>query len=200
MKKNKLEIYGTWGFIKLAIYYIRTKISVPSARLIRFPIEIRGKKFIDFGTSLTTGVGCRIEAFPFKKQTNIIKFGHNIEINDYVHIAGIESVSLGNNVLIASKVYISDIQHGCYQSNCNHDNPESIPKDRPLSSNPVNIEDNVWLGESVSVMPGVTIGRGTIVGANSVVCKSLPQNVIAVGSPAKPIKKFNFDLRKWEKI
>jgi lipopolysaccharide O-acetyltransferase len=49
-------------------------------------------------------------------------------------------------------------------------------------------------------LPGVTIGRGTIVGANSVVSKNLPDYVIAVGSPARPIKKFNFQTQKWEKI
>jgi lipopolysaccharide O-acetyltransferase len=49
-------------------------------------------------------------------------------------------------------------------------------------------------------LPGVTIGKGTIVGANSVVAKSLPANVIAIGTPAKPIKKFNFETSRWEKI
>ena len=69
-----------------------------------------------------------------------------------------------------------------------------------MFSKPVVIEDNVWLCEFVSVLPGVTIGKGTIVGANSVVSKSLPPNVIAVGSPAKIVKKYNFTTQKWEKI
>ncbi|MFW2124843.1 acetyltransferase, partial [Acinetobacter ursingii] len=73
------------------------------------------------------------------------------------------------------------------------------PTDRTLSVKSVKIQNNVWLGEFVSVLPGVTIGEGTIVGANSVVTKSLPPYVIAVGSPAKPIKFYNFDTRKWEK-
>ena len=101
---------------------------------------------------------------------------------------------------MASKIYISDCSHGSYACNENDSSPLSIPKNRKMFSNPVNIEDNVWLGEFVSVLPGVTIGKGTIVGANSVVSKSLPPNVIAVGTPAKPIKKFNFDNNKWEKI
>jgi lipopolysaccharide O-acetyltransferase len=111
-----------------------------------------------------------------------------------------ESVIIGNNVLLASKIYISDCSHGCYSGNVNDSNPDTLPVDRPLFSNPIIIEDNVWLGEFVSVLPGVTIGKGTIVGANSVVSKSLPPNVIAVGSPAKPIKKFNFQTSRWEKI
>ena len=62
------------------------------------------------------------------------------------------------------------------------------------------IEDNVWIGEFVSVLPGVTIGKGTIVGANSVVSRSLPEYVIAVGIPAIPIKKYNFQHSRWEKF
>lgn len=198
---SKFDIYGFWGMLRMMIYLARTKIFFMRARLIRFPIEIRGKKYIDFGINLTTGKGCRIEAYPFYSKRMILEFGNDIEINDYVHIAGISSVHIGNNVLIASKVYISDIQHGSYSGlDFIHSSPDIRPNDRPLSAKPIFIEDNVWLGESVSVMPGVLIGKGTIVGANSVVSKSLPPNVIAVGSPAKPIKKFNFDTQKWEKI
>jgi acetyltransferase-like isoleucine patch superfamily enzyme len=90
--------------------------------------------------------------------------------------------------------------HGSYAGNENDSNPNITPAERKLFSNPIIIEDNVWLGEFVSVLPGVKIGKGTIVGANSVVSKSLPDYVIAVGSPAKPIKKFNFQNSRWEKI
>lgn len=121
-------------------------------------------------------------------------------MNDYVHITAMESVVIGNNVLLASKIYISDCSHGSYLGDEFDSHPDSIPKERDMYSKPVVIEDNVWLGEFVSVLPGVTIGKGTIVGANSVVSKSLPAFVIAVGTPAKPIKKFNFQTERWEII
>jgi lipopolysaccharide O-acetyltransferase len=102
---------------------------------------------------------------------------------------------------MASKIFISDLNHGCYEGNFSEQSsPRVRPNFRPLSAKHVIIEDNVWIGESVSILPGVTIGEGTIVGANSVVTKSLPANVIAVGSPAKPIKKFNFETSRWEKL
>ncbi|WP_238555015.1 DapH/DapD/GlmU-related protein [Chryseobacterium sp. P1-3] len=110
-------------------------------------------------------------------------------MNDYVHITAMEKVQIGNNVLFASKIYVSDCSHGSYAGDNNDSSPDSIPHERKLFSKPVIIEDNVWLGEFVSVLPGVTIGKGTIVGANSLVSKSLPPYVIAVGIPAKPIKK-----------
>jgi acetyltransferase-like isoleucine patch superfamily enzyme len=120
-------------------------------------------------------------------------------MNDYVHITAMESVKIGDNVLLASKIYISDCAHGSYSGDKNDSHPAIAPDKRPLYSKPVLIEDNVWLGEFVSVLPGVTIGKGTIVGANSVVSKNLPPYIIAVGTPAKPIKKFNFETNKWEK-
>lgn len=169
-----------------------------NARLIRFPIDLRGKKYIKVSKGFTTGVGCRLEAYPINGMKTLF-FGDNFQMNDYVHITARESVIIGNNVLFASKIYISDCSHGSYSGNEFDSNPDTIPLDRLLLTKPVVINDNVWLGEFVSVLPGVTIGKGTIVGANSVVSKSLPPYVIAVGSPAKAIKKYNFKSQRWEK-
>ena len=194
-----MKKYGLSQIFYLSYCKFRTLFIFPNARIIRFPIDIRGKKYIQVSKGFTTGIGCRIEAYP-ETDKKVLFFGENFQMNDYVHITAMENVKIGNNVLLASKIYISDCSHGSYAGNENDSSPLSIPKNRKKFSNPVNIEDNVWLGEFVSVLPGVTIGKGTIVGANSVVSKSLPPNVIAVGTPAKPIKKFNFDNNKWEKI
>lgn len=194
-----INTYGFFGLINMFFNLIRTKIIFPQAKIIRFPIDIRGKKYIEISKGLATGVGCRVEAYPENNQKTLF-IGENFQMNDYVHITARKSVKIGNNVLLASKIYISDCSHGSYLGNENDSTPDSIPHDRPLFSKPVVIEDNVWLGEFVSVLPGVTIGKGSIIGANSLVSKSIPPNVIAVGSPAKPIKKFNFTTSNWEKI
>lgn len=195
----KFKSYSFLQLIKLLYFKARTFLVFKKARLIRFPIDIRGKKFIEIGKGFTTGVGCRIEAYP-EGNKKILFIGDNFQMNDYVHITAMESVQIGKNVLFASKIYISDCSHGSYNGDKNDSSPLQIPKDRPMYSKPVIIEDNVWLGEFVAVLPGVKIGKGTIVGANSVVSKSLPENVIAVGIPAKPIKKYNFQTQTWEKI
>jgi lipopolysaccharide O-acetyltransferase len=111
-----------------------------------------------------------------------------------------KGVTIGDNVLIASKVFISDLNHGSYGANDIHDSPNIPPNSRELHAQSIVIEENVWLGETVCVLGGVTIGKGTIVGANSVVSKSLPPYVIAVGAPAKPVKKYNFENEKWERV
>ncbi len=194
-----IKKYGFLGVLKLVYFFIRTKWLQVNARLIRFPIDIRGKKYIDFGNNLTTGVGCRIEAFP-ENEAICLVFGNDIQLNDYVHITASSSVKIGNNVLMASKIYISDTIHGSYLGNDNDSSPDIPPFKRINSFKPVEIKDNVWIGEFVSILPGVTIGKGAIIGANSVVSKDIPEFTIAVGAPAIPIKKYNFDLNKWEKI
>lgn len=195
-----IATYGFLGMIRMFFNLIKTKLTFTNARIIRFPIDIRGKKYIHISEGFTTGVGCRIEAYPKDQKTKTLFIGKDFQMNDYVHITAMESVVIGNNVLLASKIYISDCAHGSYSGDENDSHPDIAPDKRPLFSKPVFIEDNVWLGEFVSVLPGVTIGKGTIVGANSVVSKSLPPYVIAVGAPAKPIKQFNFTTNNWEKI
>lgn len=193
MKRSISEI------LYLARCLFFTKLSIPKARMIRLPIDIRGKKGIDFGTGLTTGYGCRIESFS-EDGSKTLFFGNKVQINDYCHINALKSVRIGDNVLIASKVFITDLEHGSYVGDENDSQPSSIVNDRTLSSKPVVIGNNVWIGELCSVLPGVTIGENSIIGANSVVTKSIPANSIAVGNPAKVIKQFNFSTNKWERV
>lgn len=199
---NLIARYGWYGVIRLffSIFFSKVLLS-KKVRIVRYPFYIRGNMYIDWGSSFTSGVNLRIDADPLEAVKNqcVLHLGHNVQVNDYVHIGAVNKVVIGNNVLIASKVYISDHNHGNYKGfeQCS---PDTDPAKRPIISSPILIEDNVWLGEQVSVLPGVTIGKGSIIGANSVVSKSIPANCIAVGIPAKVIKKFNYTTNKWEKI
>jgi len=194
-----LKKYGFFNISKLCMSLIYTKLNFNHARLIRLPIDIRNKHCIDFGVGLTTGSYCRIEAYPLDERSEVITFGKNVQINDFVHITAMENVYIGNNVLLASKIYISDCSHGYYDGKSNDSIPDTHPIDREYKTAPVRIEDNVWIGESVSILPGVTVGENSIIGANSVVTKNIPANCIAVGNPARVIKKYNFETKIWEK-
>ena len=198
--RDKLAQYGWFGLFQLFYYFIYTKLFYSSSRLIRLPFDVRGKRFIDFGKSLTTGIGCRLEAYPINKRDKVLLIGNNVELNDYVHITAMTGVFIGNNVLMASKIYISDCTHGFYEGSSKDSSPEQIPNAREFNMAPVHIEDNVWIGESVSILPGVTIGKGAIIGANSVVTKNIPSDCIAVGVPAKVVKEYNFEKKIWERI
>lgn len=198
-----LRRYGILGSLRLLISLVFTKIFFRNARLIRLPFDIRNRRNIILGKNLTTGFGCRIEAFPTQanKDKILLKIGKDVQINDYVHIAASESVVIGDHVLMASKIFITDISHGDYSESADELNfPDTPPHLRPLFTKPVIIEDNVWIGEFVSVLPGVTIGKGSVIGSNSVVTKSILPNSIAVGSPAKVVKRFDTVQKKWLKV
>lgn len=194
-----LSKYGFTGSVYLFFCAVRTKLTFSNARLIRFPIDIRGKKYIQVGKEFTTGRGCRLEALPADGMADkVLLIGSNVQMNDYVHITATVSVQIGNHVLIASKVYISDVAHGHYGSQAGPLNyPGTSPASRPLTSDPVCIEDNVWLGDGVCILPGVTIGKGSIIGANAVVTKNIPPASIAIGIPARVIKKFDEEKKEW---
>lgn len=194
--------YGVLGLLRLAKNIIYTKLFISyNARLVRLPTYIRGAKFIDFGKNLTLGVGVRLDAFSLANQLQpTLIFGNNVQLNDYVHIGAGMEVRIGNNVLIASKVFISDHNHGTYSGNQGCDNPQTPPSLRKLNAKPVVIEDNVWIGEHVSILPGVTIGFGSVVGTGSVVTKNVSAMSMVVGNPAKIIKKFDKKTSSWQAV
>ncbi len=193
--------YSISEILKNILSLIYTKLFYKGARLIRMPIYVRGKKFLEFDVGFTTGYNCRLEMFGsnFELDKKLI-IGKNCKIGDNVHIAASEKVIIGDNCLMASKIYISDISHGNYSGDNDHSSPYISPDDRKLYSKPIIIGKNVWLGENVCVLMGVNIGNGCIIGANSVVNKSIPDNCIAVGVPAKIIKIWNSEIEKWECI
>lgn len=190
---NKYSISETLSNVYALIC---TKIFYKNARLIRRPIYMRGKSSITFGVGLTTGHSCRFDLPGGQKKTLFI--GRNCEIGDNVHIVAHQSVIIGDNCLLASKIFISDTNHGDYSGD-NQSSPEVPPNDRQLTTRPVSIGNNVWIGENVCILPGVNIGDGCIIGANSVVNKDIPKNCIAAGIPAKVVKYYNKDRNIWEK-
>ncbi|PTS95971.1 acetyltransferase [Pedobacter sp. HMWF019] len=198
---NVFRRYGFLGVFHLICSKIITMIIMPKAKIIRLPIDIRNKGLMKIGKGFTTGRGCRLEVEDYEdKRITKLFIGENVQLNDSVHITAMEKVIIGNNVLMASKIYISDCSHGSYAGDEFDSRPDSKPQERLYKTSPVYIEDNVWLGEFVSVLPGVTIGEGSIIGTMSVVTKSIPPYSIAVGTPAKVIKQFNFDTNNWQKI
>ena len=101
-------------------------------------------------------------------------------------------IEIGNDVLFASNVLITSENHGI-------DPETSIPyMNQELTGNEVSIGDGCWIGEKVIILPGVKIGKKCVIGAGSVVTKSVPDFSIAVGNPAKVIKRYDFSKKKWE--
>lgn len=191
-----LRWYGLSGGIRVGAQYIFTWLKYPGARLIRSPRYIRSVRRIEFGNGFTSGVGLRLDI----EKHGAIKLGEHIQVNDYVHIAVIDRVEIGSNCLIASRVFISDHNHGRFDGNHPDDAPGVPPAKRRLTARPVKIGRNVWIGESVCVMPGVTIGDGAVIGAGSVVTRDVPENCVAVGNPARVIRRFDPVSNEWQRV
>ena len=160
---------------------------------------IRGIENFQIGENFSAGKGFWLEArdkYQGQYFSPKIVIGENVSISFWSHITAIESVRIGNNVMIGSKVLIIDHNHGCYGPDF-HDAPDSPPYLRDLISGPVVIGDNVWIGDGVIVMPNAIIGSGCVIGANAVVRGLIPPNTIAVGSPARPVKMFDSSSKRW---
>ena len=152
------------------------------------------------GDGLTTGVNVRLDAFAPTGSQPVLRIGRHVQLNDAVHIGAVERVEIGDHTLIASRVFISDHNHGIYNERDIGSNPTVPPVERPLVSKPVKIGCNVWIGEQVCILPGVTIGDGAIVGAGSIVTKDVPARSIVVGNPAKVIRMFDEEIGEWVRI
>ncbi len=200
MNQQLKNSYSFFDKCKLVYWLIKTKLLWPKARIIRFPFTLRGRRFVNLGCGLTTGHGCRIEAFSQDGDKSIKLFlGKNVQINDYVHLCALQSVRIGNQVLLASHVYISDNSHGCYKGTKEDASPDTAPIHRDYHIASVEIGDNVWIGEGAIILPGVTIGFGSIIGAHSVVNRNVPPECIVAGVPARIIKKYDRIKRGWYK-
>lgn len=151
-------------------------------------IMLKNPQYISIGDNFQALYNLRLEAWD-KHNNNVfipeIIIGNNVSLNSDVHIAAIEAVTIGNNVLIASRVYISDHSHG----GTDLETLKIPPSKRLLVAKPINIEDNVWIGEGACILPGVTIGKNSIIGANAVVTKSFPPFSVIAGVPAKTLIK-----------
>ena len=170
--------YSFSEFIKTGYSLVITKITTPQARLIRRPVYMRGGKSVEGAKGLTTGRFCRFDLDGTKKTLFI---GDNCEIGDNVHIVALNKVVIGNNVLAASKVFISDTNHGSYRGD-NISDHSMPPNERELVKGETYIGDNVWIGENAVILSGSKIGDGCVIGANAVITKDIPANSIVVGA------------------
>lgn len=102
-------------------------------------------------------------------------------------------VTIGNDIRLAQNITLSGLNH-------NYEEITLPIHEQGVSTSPIVIEDETWIGANVVVVAGVTIGKHSIVAAGSVVTKDVPPYSVAVGNPARIIKQYNFETSSWEKI
>lgn len=206
VRKLRLPLPALLGYLMAAVsskIWSLYLLQVGKRFHIGLGARIQGARFVQIGSGFHAGRFLWIEAvgryIDFEYSPSV-RIGNDVVFSEFVHVAATTEVTIGDGVLLGSRVHITDHSHGVYGGN-EQSVPTTPPSRRQLSSGrPVRVERNVWLGDGVTVLPGVTIGAGTIVGANSVVSKDLPPEVMAVGSPARAIKRFDAASSTWVSI
>ena len=164
--------------------------------------RVLGSRCISFGRNVYAERNLWLEAvasYSSQRFQPQITIGDYVSFSDGVHISAITSIVIGSHCLFGSKSYVSDHNHGIYRGD-QQSNPDEPPAQRTLGGGgPVVIEENVFIGENAVIIGPATIGRGAVIGANSVVSGVVPANTIVAGAPAKPIKLFNSKTGTWDK-
>jgi lipopolysaccharide O-acetyltransferase len=152
--------------------------------VLQLPIRLGGTRRIAIGTGVFVGSHSWLQSIedPAGGGAPALEIGDGVSISGMAHITAARSVRLGANVLLARNVFISDHNHRFDEIGA----PVLDQGIQPPRS--VVIEDGAWIGENVVVLPGVTIGRGAVVGANSVVSSDVPERSVAVGAPARVVR------------
>lgn len=186
---------GILYHIKLAKYFFREFRRVIRIKKMHFrmhhqhglsvgrSVEIRSPQNLVLGNnvSLDSNALLHCGGFEWCNYKGKIQLGDNVYIGPNSVLFGAGDIVIGNNVLISPCVVITSHQHTFQE--------KGIPvRDQPTEFNAVTIEDDVWVGSNAVILPGVTIGKGAIIGAGAVVTQDIPQFSMAVGVPARVVK------------
>lgn len=152
----------------------------PGSRIC-LPFRTGNGAAISIGDNVLIGANCMLMVPSDDAPSPALIIGNRVRMN-MTAITAVQSVIIEDGVAMARGVYISDHSHG-------FTDPDTFIRDQPLDRiAPVLIKQGAWLGLNVMVMPGVTIGRNAVIGANAVVRSDVPDYGVAVGSPARVIR------------
>lgn len=143
-------------------------------------IEIGDNVFFSHSTFLTAW-----DSYGSQRFSPSIKIANNCHFGAYIHITSINRIEIGDGCLTGKWVTITDNSHGTTSV----EELTIAPIERELySKGPVVIGKNVWIGDKATILPGITIGEGSVIGANAVVTKDVPPYSIVAGNPAQILK------------
>ena len=160
---------------------------------IVYPCSLQGhgqkKIFIGNNTNIQSHciLGCWVK-YGNQSFSPSLTIGNHCSIGEFNHISACNKITIGDGLLTGRYVYIGDNAHG----GLSWEEAEIPPSQRPLTSKgEIKIGKNVWIGDKVAILSGVTIGDNVIIGANSIVTHDIPSNCVAVGISAKIVKELN---------
>lgn len=157
------------------------------------PLRLYNPENISIGNNTYINEMAWLSAIPLTGASSCtLSIGHNCRIGDFSHIFATESIEIKDEVLIANNVYIADNAHNYSDINI------PVHRQNILQLKKVVIGYGSWLGEHVCVI-GASVGNHSVIGANSVVTKDIPDYCVAVGAPARVVKRYDFDNKCWRK-
>jgi len=168
--------------LKKIYSYSQSKIGFKSFgknSAIKLPYRIWNKDCIEIGNNVfivENSFFAISKIFKYQKFTPKVKIGDNVRIGSNFFLSSIDEISIEENVIISDRVFISDHAHQY----------KDVKKP--------------FIGVNAVIMPGVVIGKNSVVGASSVVTKSIPDFSVVGGIPARIIKKYSKKTKKWEKV
>ncbi len=178
---------------RLWMALIRNKFNQLGNSSINFPYIITGYRFISIGDNVTILNHIWLNAMATTGKKPLLLIGDNTRINRNGTISAIKKVEIGKNVSIGENVFITDNTHEF------RDVTVPIKKQPITFVNETIVGDHTWIGTNVTII-GVKIGKHCVIGANSVVTRNIPDYSVAVGSPARVIKRFNSKTQLWEPV
>jgi len=133
-----------------------------------------------------------VKTYEGVKYDPIIIFRNNVSVQQNLHLTCATKIEIGKNTAIAANVSITDINHP-------YDDIQKPIEKQPITTMSVCIGEDCKIYNNTVILPGVTIGKHCIIGANSVVKGNFPDYSVIVGAPAKIVKRFSFEKRAWLK-
>lgn len=187
--KHKIK---TWGaLIKFKVQAISKNCEIGKM------LGLVNSKYIILGQNDRIKDFYRIECYDQfwgQKLNPSLEIGNNVIIGYGFSALVSDKIKIEDDVIFASNVLITSHNHGI-----NPEMEEPYHK-QPLATAPVCVGKGSWIGEKVTILPGVTIGEAVVIAAGAVVSCDIPSYSIAGGIPARVLKKYNFEKHAWEKV
>jgi len=173
--KNRF-LFGSYG----KDVYIEPEVVINRPRYVHIGDHVRIKR----------NTNINIHPRDRKSKKGILFIGKNVHITEGIIISAFQRIVIGNDVGIAPYVCILD----------NSRKPGEISRplqEQDVETGPVYIGDESWLAYNACILPNVTIGKHCVIGALSVVNLDIPSYSVAVGTPARVVKRFDFNRGEW---
>lgn len=183
--------FGRIGLVLRRRYWKSRVAMLGHGSDIGWSTYVFGGQSIEIGDHVWIKERIRLEAQNASRNDVRIRIGEGTVMSDYARISAVKSVIIGKGVGISYFSLITDHDHDFYD-------PDVPWRTNPrLLAAPVVIEDHAFLGDRVTILKGVTIGRHSIIGTGSVVTSNIPPFSIAVGMPARVVRRFDHTRRMW---